>query len=114
MDTVAVFIDGSNFYNKLKELGVRHTPNFNYRGLAEWLAHGRDVVYCGYYVGVVRAKPGEPRNWQLAEGMAEYEQNYRERVVKNLARKAKELGYQLLAPPAALPSRPMALPRHPS
>ena len=35
MDTVAVFIDGSNFYNKLKELGIRHTPTFDYRGLAE-------------------------------------------------------------------------------
>jgi uncharacterized LabA/DUF88 family protein len=61
MDTVAVFVDGSNFYNKLKELSIRHTPNFNYRGLAEWLAHGRAVVYCGYYVGVVRAKPGDAK-----------------------------------------------------
>jgi len=32
----------------------------------------------------------------VAQGMAEYEQAYRERVVKNLARKARELGYQLL------------------
>lgn len=61
MDTVAVFIDGSNLYNKLKDLGMRHTPNFNYRGLAEWLARERDLVYCGYYVGVVRAKPGDSK-----------------------------------------------------
>lgn len=61
MERVAVFIDGSNFYNKLKEIDVRHYPTFNYRGLAEWLAHGRDVVYCGYYVGVVRAKPGDAK-----------------------------------------------------
>jgi len=32
----------------------------------------------------------------VAQGMAEYEQTYRDRVVKHLARKAKELGYQLL------------------
>lgn len=32
----------------------------------------------------------------VVQGMAEYEQAYRERVVKNLARKAKELGYRLL------------------
>jgi hypothetical protein len=38
---------------------MRHTPNFNYRGLAVWLARGLDLVYCGYYVGVVRAKPGD-------------------------------------------------------
>jgi len=31
-----------------------------------------------------------------AQGMADYELAYRERVVKNLIRKAKELGYQLL------------------
>jgi transposase len=31
-----------------------------------------------------------------AQGMADYEHAYRERVVKNLMRKAKELGYQLL------------------
>jgi len=32
----------------------------------------------------------------VVQGMAEYEHAYRERVVKNLIRKAKELGYQLL------------------
>jgi hypothetical protein len=31
-----------------------------------------------------------------AQGLAEYEQTYRDRGVKPLARKAKELGYQLL------------------
>jgi len=61
MDRVAVFIDGSNFYNKLKDVGIRHTPKFDYRGLAEWLAHGRTLTYCGYYIGVVRAKPGDAK-----------------------------------------------------
>jgi transposase len=32
----------------------------------------------------------------VAQGMAEYEQTYRERIVQNLARKAKALGYKLL------------------
>ena len=54
MGTVAVFIDGSNFYYKVKDLGIRHLASFDYRGLAEWLGNGRQVVYCGYYVGVVR------------------------------------------------------------
>ena len=35
MDTVAVFIDGSNFYYKVKDLGIRHLASFDYRGLAE-------------------------------------------------------------------------------
>ena len=33
----------------------------------------------------------------VAQGMAEYEQTYRERVVQSLARKAKALGYKLLS-----------------
>jgi uncharacterized LabA/DUF88 family protein len=61
MERVAVFVDGSNFYNKLKELSIRHTPNFDYRGLAEWLALGRTIVECGYYVGAVRAKAGDAK-----------------------------------------------------
>jgi transposase len=32
----------------------------------------------------------------VAQGMAEYEQAYRERTVQNLVRKAKALGYRLL------------------
>jgi ribosomal 50S subunit-associated protein YjgA (DUF615 family) len=32
----------------------------------------------------------------VAQGMAEYEQAYRERTVQNLVRKAKALGYKLL------------------
>jgi len=35
----------------------------------------------------------------VAQGMAEYEEAYRERVVQNLVRKAKALGYQLLPTP---------------
>jgi hypothetical protein len=32
----------------------------------------------------------------VSRGMAEYEQSYRERVVGNLSRRAKELGYALV------------------
>jgi transposase len=32
----------------------------------------------------------------VAQGMEEYEQAYRERTIRNLARKAKALGYKLL------------------
>ena len=32
----------------------------------------------------------------VAQGMAEYEQVYRERAIQNLLRKAKALGYKLL------------------
>lgn len=86
MDRVAVFIDGSNFYNKLKDIGIRHTPKFDYRGLAEWLAHGRDLTYCGYYIGVVRAKPGDAK----AEAMKNQQVN----LFNNLRSKRQRITVQ--------------------
>jgi transposase len=36
----------------------------------------------------------------VTQSMAEYEQRYRERVIGHLSRRAKELGYELVQPPA--------------
>lgn len=72
MDTskprVAVFIDGGNFYHKLKELNIKNKSQFGYRQLAEWLARDRALVYAGYYVGIVRAKPNDAKGQQLRAG----------------------------------------------
>lgn len=64
---VAVFIDGSNFYHRLKdpEIGFEEVTYFHYRAFAEWLARGRDLVYCGYYVGTVREEVGNPKSIEL-------------------------------------------------
>ena len=86
MERVAVFIDGSNFYNKLKDVGIRHTPKFDYRGLAEWLAHGRTVTYCGYYIGVIRAKPGDAK--------AETMKNQQVNLFNNLQSKRQHITVQ--------------------
>ncbi|MDO8667661.1 MAG: hypothetical protein Q7K35_01020 [bacterium] len=40
-ERVAVFIDGSNLYHKLKELRIPNTINFSYAGLCKKLARGR-------------------------------------------------------------------------
>ncbi len=59
---VAVFIDGSNFYNGasrlLKSGALRFPILFNYGLLAQWLAGERRVVSKNYYVGIVRRDPG--------------------------------------------------------
>jgi len=62
---LVVFIDGSNLYFKLKSLEIRHLSHFNYRGLAKWLARGRDIIDIGYYIGVVRAKPSDEKGQKL-------------------------------------------------
>ena len=65
---VAVFIDGGNFYFKLKELEVKNISHFGYRQLAEWLARDRTVIFVGYYVGVVRAQPNDVKGQKLRAG----------------------------------------------
>ena len=55
---VAVYIDGSNLYHKLKDLKIKNTTGFNYKGLSDYLARGREVISYRYYVGVVRVKKG--------------------------------------------------------
>ena len=66
-ERVAVFIDGSNFFYKLrdKEIGIQNTNQFNYLGLAKWLTRNRKIVFLGYYVGVVRAKPDNKKGQAL-------------------------------------------------
>lgn len=64
---VAVYIDGSNLFFKLRspEIGGRNLARFDYRGLAESLAHGRQLVNVRYYVGTVRASAGDMRGQAL-------------------------------------------------
>jgi hypothetical protein len=42
----------------------------------------------------------------VAQGMAEYEQRYQERVVQHLARRVKVLGYALVKTPEGAPASP--------
>ncbi|OGH74738.1 MAG: hypothetical protein A3F22_02280 [Candidatus Magasanikbacteria bacterium RIFCSPHIGHO2_12_FULL_41_16] len=53
---VAIFIDGSNLYFKLKSLEIKNLLSFHYRGMANLVAQKREIVGVTYYVGVVRAK----------------------------------------------------------
>lgn len=64
---VAVYIDGSNFYFKMKDLGWRSNDlsKFNYRGFSEWLARGRALCSCRYYIGLVRTSVGNEKGQEL-------------------------------------------------
>ncbi len=65
---LAVFIDGSNLYFKLRSLELSNLTKFNYKEFASWLARDRKVVSCSYYVGVVKARSGNARSQQLRKG----------------------------------------------
>lgn len=65
---IAVYIDGSNLYHKLKDLKVSHTTNFDYLGLCTQLARERELVSCRYYVGVVRAQKDDIVGQRMRQG----------------------------------------------
>jgi uncharacterized LabA/DUF88 family protein len=58
-----VAIDGSDLYHRLKEkqVDLRNLLNFDYTGFAKFLAEKDKLVRKGYYVGLVRAKPGQKK-----------------------------------------------------
>ena len=60
-----MFIDGSNFYFKMKSLGIKRLSKYNYRALCADLAGDREIVFIGYYVGVVRAKFDDAKGQKL-------------------------------------------------
>lgn len=64
---VSVFIDGSNFYFKMKSLNFKNLSRFDYRGFVKWLAHERTIFYAGYYIGVVRAKADDQKGQKMRQ-----------------------------------------------
>ena len=53
-----ILIDGSNFYFKLKDLGL-HTLDFHFSAFTKFLAGNRKVIRSTYFVGEVRTDGAE-------------------------------------------------------
>lgn len=66
-ERIIVFLDGSNFYHRLRdpELNFKQLLDFNYKGFSEWLAHGRVIANCIYYVGLVRKEKNNLKSQEL-------------------------------------------------
>lgn len=62
---VAIFIDGSNLYSKLKGLGIKATSEFDYFRFANYLVKDSKIIYVGYYVGQVHVEKNNPRSEEL-------------------------------------------------
>jgi len=60
-------VDGSNLYHRLKEerVDLHNLLNFDYTGFAKFLAGKRKLAYKCYYVGLVRAKPGNKKALEM-------------------------------------------------
>lgn len=73
-DRVAVYMDGSNFYNRLKRHSTQFTTatRFNYSALVEFLCKDRTLVSKRYYVGAVRNVDGTDKSAKLVEGQRKF------------------------------------------
>ena len=70
MKRAFVFIDGGNFYFKLKDLTYRLNGkysllDFNFRKLAEWLAQSNELIEVRYYLGVVSRRKNDSKSEEL-------------------------------------------------
>ncbi len=70
MNKAVVFIDGNNFYFKLKELesqidGKHSLLEFNFRKFAEWLVDDNELIQVRYYIGALKRQ----RNNEKSEKM---------------------------------------------
>ena len=70
MKKAIVFIDGSNFYYRLKHIikkgdGNTSLLDFNYQKFCLWLCKDFEVVEIRYYIGVVRRKNKDQKSQKL-------------------------------------------------
>lgn len=54
MKRSAILIDGSNFYFKLKDIGLQNQLAFNFTSFSKFLAGNNELVSQKYYIGKVR------------------------------------------------------------
>ena len=65
---IAIFIDGGNFYRKIRENGlVPKGVKFNYVKFAEFLAREMLVVAKCYYIGIVRNHDRSEKSQKMVE-----------------------------------------------
>lgn len=62
---IAVFVDGSNLYCKLKELKIKNTSQFDYFGFIKSLTKTDKNQFIGYYVGQIRKEKNNPKSQEL-------------------------------------------------
>ncbi|HUW21049.1 MAG TPA: NYN domain-containing protein [Candidatus Bathyarchaeia archaeon] len=70
MKKVFIFIDGSNFYFKLRDLtskldGKYSLIDFDFRKFAEWLIRPNELLEIRYYLGAIRRERNNSKSEQL-------------------------------------------------
>ena len=82
MGKAIVFIDGSNFYYRLKYLSRNFKKisllNFNYRKFCQWLCNDFELIDIRYYIGAVKRRRNNPKSQKMYSDQ--------QRLFKNLLR----------------------------
>ena len=64
-ERVKIFIDGSNFFYYCKEIGIPTFPQFDFATFSKFLTGNRRLIEQVYYIGAVRAKPGDDKAMRM-------------------------------------------------
>jgi uncharacterized LabA/DUF88 family protein len=64
-ERVVILVDGSNFYHRLRELGLPHLLTFNYKAFGRFLTGKDQLLRSTYYIGAVRAKADDQKGREL-------------------------------------------------
>ncbi len=88
MKRIAILIDGSNFYFKLKDIGLQNQLNFDFSTFGKFLAGTNKIVLSKYYIGKIRTD-GTTKTQKLF--------NHQRKLLAHLKRNdfVYELGYLL-------------------
>lgn len=71
-ERVSIYIDGGNFYQRLKESGVGRGTRFDYSALIEFLLRQRQLRSKRYYVGIVRNHDQSEQSQQRVESQQKF------------------------------------------
>ena len=84
-ERIFIIIDGSNFYHRLKELGLKNLLDFDYKKFGEFLTGDRQIVSQKYYIGAIREESGNPKSKRLMQGQM--------KLVSRLRKYGWEIGF---------------------
>ncbi|HEY4483345.1 MAG TPA: NYN domain-containing protein [Candidatus Paceibacterota bacterium] len=72
-EVVAIYIDGSNTYQRLKEMGVPEAPKrFNFSAFVQHLVGERMLVSKRYYIGIVKNFENSEKGDKMVKGQQKF------------------------------------------
>lgn len=71
-ERVAIYIDGGNFYRRLREAGLPSGVRFDHSAFVESLLRGRALTSKRYYIGIVRNHDHTEKSQRMVEAQQKF------------------------------------------